>query len=215
MTFADLIADVKQAVRETTTEKDAFLLSSAARKYRMLLQSDDWPQQRSVQQLASIVSGTQAYDLPADFDRFAGDRVNYTPVSGAYFNACSIPIIRKGSARGDTVASVWEGITPTISPCLWPRVVGIQAGGANGYQLVIYPIAGNTGDTIAYDYYSVPARSEITTATVISVGQLYETLFNMVAADYSRFIDDANGFQVFSAEAKAAHRLARQTLSRL
>lgn len=213
-TFGNLIADVDQSVRETTTEKNAFLLASAGRIYQRLLRMDNWPQARTPGQVITIVNGTQAYDLPPDFDRYAGDRVNYNPFNGTTLNAYSLPIIQKGSHQDDTRASIWEGVAGT-NQVAYPRVVGVQAGGTNTYQLIVYPLAGSSGDTITFDYYAVPQRSEITTASVISVDALYEALFNYVAADYARFINDQLSFQVFTQTAKDEHRIARQTLSRL
>lgn len=213
-TFADLIADVDQAVRENTTEKNAFLLSEATRVYQRLLRQDDWPQTRVPGFTVTLVSGTQAYDLPADFDRYAGERVNYFIFNSAQYNAITLPILRKGSSMGDTRASLWEGIVnPT--PYSYPQIIGTQSGGANTYQLVLYPLAGNSGDTIIFDYYSVPQRNEVTTATVIAVDQLYETLFNFTAAGYSRYINDQLSFGVFTQTAKDEHKIARQTLMSL
>lgn len=211
-TFANLITEVDQAVRESTTEKDAFLLSSAIRTYQRLLRQDDWPQTRVPGFTITLVSGTQAYDLPADFDRYAGERVNYFIFNSAQYNAITLPILRKGSSMGDTRASLWEGVVnPT--PYSYPQIIGTQAGGANTYQLVLYPLAGNSGDTIIFDYYSVPQRSAITGATVIVPDQLYETLFNYTAADYSRYIGDQLSFGIFNQTAMAEHKIARQTLS--
>lgn len=213
-TFADLISDVKQACRETTTEKDAYLLNAAARVYRQLLRDDDWPQSRFTGQVITVVSGTQAYDLPVDFDRFAGDRVNYGSASNAGFNALSVPVLQKGSQRSDTLVSVWESVT-TSSGYTYPRAVGIQAGGTNTYQMILYPLAGLTGDTITFDYYSVPQRSEVTTSTTITVDQLYETLVEAVAAQYWMYEldDDKTGMRMQMA--RAAHRTARLSLNRL
>lgn len=213
-TFAQLIADVDQSVRETTTEKDAFLLSAASRIWQRLLRQDNWPQTRVPGFSVTLVSGTQAYDLPADFDRYAGERVNYLPVSPATWPAITLPILRKGSAMGDTQASLWEAAA-NVNPYSCPQIVGTQAGGANTYQLVLYPLAVNSGDTITFDYYSVPQRSAITTATNIVPDQLYETLFNYTAAEYARFINDQLSFGVFSQTAKDEHKIARQTLASL
>lgn len=212
-TFGSLIADVKTSVRQTTTEMDAFLLSRSAMIWRDLLRSDNWPQQRTTADPISIVSGTQAYDLPEDFDHFAGDRVNYYQ-SGTQFSAMTIPILRRGSQMNDTRASTWEVISATTN-ATYPRVVGVQPGGANTYQLVLYPLAGTTGDTLTFDYYAIPQRSEITTGAVITVDQLYETLFNMLATEHMRFLNNQQQFQYFAQLAALSHKAARLTLRTL
>lgn len=215
-TFGTVIADVKTACRETTTEKDAYLLAAAGRIWTTLLQSDDWPQSRTTGQVVSVVSGTQAYDLPADFDRYAGDRVNYSPLSGIAFNAYSLPILYRNSTRGDTRISLWESIVST-TPALYtmPQAVGIQAGGANTFQMILYPLAGSTGDTITFDYYSIPQRSEITTGATVVPDDLYETLFAALSADYYRFTGNLEQMQIMTQQAAQAHRSARMTLARL
>lgn len=213
-TFADLISDVKQACRETTTEKDAFLLNAAAREYRNLLRADSWPQARVTGQSISIVSGTQNYDLPTDFDRFSGDRVNYFQGLSPAWNAISLPILMRGSQMGDTRVSGWEAIATTQN-IRYPEAVGIQSGGTNTYQLVLYPLSGITGDTITFDYYAVPQRNEISMATTITVDQLYETLMELVAAQFWMYEldDDKTGLRMKTAI--TAHRNARMSLNRL
>lgn len=211
-TFGTMIADVKSASRETTTEKDAFLLQVAARLYRQYVRSDDWPQTRASVTL-TIVSGTQAYDLPADFDRFATDRVNYL-WSGSVVPALSIPIVPRGSVAADRRLTLWEGLN-TSAGWTYPAIVAIQSGGANTYRLFVYPIAGSSGDTIGVDYYSVPQRSAITTGTAVSVDQLYETMVAATCAEYARYIQDQNQFAIFAGQARDAHRNARQSLARL
>lgn len=214
-TFGDVISDVKQAVRETTTEKDAFLLSAAGRIWTDLLRGDDWPQSRVTGTVINVVSGAQAYDLPVDFDRPALERVNYAQFLGTFFQALTIPFITRNSTRADTIISLWEGVIQPTSYYSVPQAVGIQPGGANTYQLILYPLAGATGDTITLDYYSIPPRSTFTTATVVSPEPLYETLYAALAAEYFRYIRDNDQMEIFQGQAKENRMAARMSLARL
>lgn len=210
-TFFDLIADVKQAVDETTGDKDQFLFSAAVRLYRQLLRADDWPQTRQTTGAISVVSGTSIYDLPADFDRFASNTLNYGWGTTGWTRL--LPVLPRGTQQGDNLIAGWEGVTPTT--LYSPYVAGIQSGGANGYQLVLYPGTGTTGDTITFDYYAIPARTEITLGTEIEVDTLYETLFSALCAEYWKYENAQDKMTIALQDARAARRNARMTLSRL
>lgn len=214
MTIGDLITDVKQSTRQNSTELDAFLLSAAGRIYRRYLRNDNWPQQRVTGTTLSIVAGTQSYDLPADFDRFSGDRVNYTYLSGVPWNSILLPIVLRGTTNGDRLISVWEGINYlNTSPSCSPSIVAVSPGGANTYQLTTYPSgAGATGDTLSLDYYSVP--SSVASDTVV-IQPLYETLVASLSKEKSRFLNDEQNLSIFAQREREEYRTARMTLSSL
>lgn len=214
MTIGDLITDVKQSTRQNSTELDAFLLSAAGRIYRRYLRNDNWPQQRVTGTSLSIVTGTQSYDLPADFDRFAGDRVNYQSSLDTSWSSATLPIVLRGTVSGDRLISVWEGISPVLNAYSFcPSVVAVSPGGSNSYQLTLYPAAaGSTGDTVTFDYYSVP--SSVASDTVV-IQPLYETLVASLSKEKSRFLNDEQNLSVFAVQEAAEYRTARMTLNSL
>jgi hypothetical protein len=216
-TFGDLISDVKIGVRENTSEKDSDLLSAAGRLYREYLRSDDWPQTRVTGTVITIVSGTAAYSLPADFDRFAGDRMFYTLATNYSWPSLPVPILPRGGVQNDRVIEYWNSLNVgQVASSPWgPMVATVQAGSANTYQVVFYPTPQSSGDTITFDYYSSPSRTSLTTNTTIGVDQLYETLYNALCAQYYGYLRDVNGIAQYNQMARESHRNARQTLSRL
>lgn len=213
-TFGDVIADVKTSCRETTTEKDAFLLLEAQRLWPELTRSDSWPQTRVPGLVVTITSGAQNYDLPADFDRIAGERVNYASLTGTNFNAQSLPILHRGTERDDTRISVWESVIPSTLYA-YPQAVCVTGGAVNAYALELLPLAGNTGDTITFDYYSVLQRAEITLVTALPIEPLYQTLFDLLSASYYRFIEKGDMMTANMKSAVTSRKAARMTLSRL
>gem|GEM_PF-3747196 len=213
-TFGDVITDVLLSDRDNTGEKNAYLLAEAQRVWPALTRSDNWPQTRVPGLVVTIASGAQNYDLPADFDRIAGERVNYNPLSSSNFNAYSLPIVHRGSERDDTRISIWESVLPpSVYP--YPSAVCVTGGAVNTYALQLLPLAGNTGDTITLDYYAVLQRTEITTGTALPVEQLYQTLFDLLSAAYYRYLQRADMMQANLASAALSHKVARMSLSRL
>lgn len=212
MLVSDLINDVKVSTRQNSTELDAFLLAAAGRLYRDYLRNENWPQQRVTGVTLSVVSGTSAYDLPADFDRFAGDRVNYNFAGMPNWSAILIPIVLRGTTQGDRTITVWEGVSTLQYASQYPAIAAVSPGGANTYQLVLYPPPGTSGDTVTLDYYSVPAS--VTLSTVL-IQPLYETLVAALSREKARFLNDTQNLEIFAQQEKASYRNARMTLNAL
>lgn len=145
MTLTEIQTFVKARYKETTTELDSLITSLANEAMVYFCRKARFPQMEVIAATLTTTAGTEAYALPAGFDRLIADSVRYDVTSTS--SGLIIPAVNDSEL--EYFRSLNEGSRPLCC------AIGAPASGTT-FRLLLYPSFTETSKTIEYDYMKQP-----------------------------------------------------------
>ncbi len=208
---SDIITEAKNQLRLNGTSMDAIALQRLNRLHKSYCAKNDWPQLMVRNATVTTVAGTGEYNLPADFLRMAGERIDYnvTAVTGGYaYNGWPITIVPPEQSW-DFASQQAVG---TIADPYFAKVTGGGAGGV--FKLALLPGFTSGGKLVLFSYYRV-ATTLTGSGTSIDVDPLADTLIAALAKALVRYDGTRSALEeaaYFAEQERAAYREALRTL---
>lgn len=213
MTGTEIITEAQSLTRQgqgVATATFLLWLNRINRKYARL---QDWP---ILLTQAVFTSGSSLgnFDLPATFDRMAGDFVNYdaTATTNGYLNGIMVPILHSGDPMLDGIITAWGDTGTAYAPSV---AYVAQKSGATNMQLRLAPFPEVYGKTIVYRYYRTP--SAVVAGTDIELASLSGTYTMALCKEIMLYLGDTQTKQAeyFLGEERREYQSAMRTLFQL